>query len=198
MSRPLILASQSPQRRQLLKALHVPFKIVPSKVSERSSQTNPRLLVKELSIRKANAVARKRRAGLILGADTIVLCRGKILLKPRSKKDSFKMLSTLNGRWQRVYTGVALIDAETGRCWSEVTLSRVKARKLDQAGLNRLAGKHMDKAGSYAMQDHQDPFIEKVVGPKDNVIGLPLDSVRRLIRKSATAISRYKLARRKQ
>lgn len=183
--RPLILASGSPQRKKLLKALRVPFRIVPAGVSERSSEKNPRRLVLELALRKASHVARKSRHALVLGADTLVVCRGSILGKPKNYSDALRILSALNGRWHRVYTGLALVDAESKRNWREATVSKVKARKLAPQALDRLAGKHMDKAGAYAMQDHDDPFIETVVGPVDNVIGLPLSSVRRLIRKAA-------------
>ncbi|MBI4385837.1 MAG: Maf-like protein [Elusimicrobia bacterium] len=202
----LILASTSPQRRRLLKTLGMPFRIVPPKVSENSSQRDIRRLVRELALKKARWVARSigRRAGgpsagcrsarhaapaaldriWVLGADTLVACLGKILAKPRNRRDSLRMLSILNGRWHRVYTGVALVHAASRRALRDVTLSRVKARRLSAAALESLAGKHLDNSGSYALQDRRDPFIEKVVGPVDNVIGLPMGCVRRLIRRA--------------
>ncbi|MBI3550608.1 MAG: septum formation protein Maf [Elusimicrobia bacterium] len=185
-ARPLILASQSPQRRTLLKALRVPFRIIRPGVSERSAESRPRRLALELALRKARAVAGRLERALVLGADTIVVCRGKILGKPRGGRDAVRMLTLLNGSWHRVYTGVALVDAASGRSWREVAVTRVKARRLPATELARLADRHLDKAGGYAMQDKKDPFIEKVVGPVDNVIGLPLASVRKLIRKAAT------------
>lgn len=185
MSRPLILASGSPQRRRLLKGLGVPFRVVPSRVGEESREASPRRVVSDLAARKASAVARKRPGALVLGADTIVWCGGRILGKPANRGEARRILARLNGRWHRVYTGVALVDASTGRTWSEVTMSRVKARRLPQAELERMAGRHLDKAGAYAVQDRDDPFIEAIEGPYDNVVGLPLASVRRLLRRVA-------------
>ena len=179
----LILASASPQRRILLRALKVPFKVVPSRVSERSSVKDPRRLVSLLAERKARSVARGR-AGLVLGADTVVVCRGKILGKPRDLKDSARILSLLNGTWHRVYTGVALVDAGTGKAWKAVVASKVKARKLSPERILSMAGRHMDKAGSYAVQDGKDPFISRIAGPYDNVVGLPLAAVRALLKRA--------------
>lgn len=195
--RPLILASVSPQRRVLLKRLRVPFRIVASRACERCVERVPGRLVSKLALRKAKSVASLHPDALVLGADTVVSCGGKILLKPKDSRDALRMVSALNGRWHRVYTGVALVEACTGRSWTEVAVSRVKARALPPGALKRLAGKHNDKAGGYAVQDHEDPFIDRVVGPLDNVIGLPLGSVRRLLRNARRpASSGGKAARR--
>jgi len=182
--RPLILASASPQRRRLLKRLGLPFKIVPSGVGENSPEKNPRKLVLSLAKKKARAVARRYPRSAVLGSDTVVYCQKEILVKPKNKTDSKRILDILNGRWHRVYTGVALALEGGNKIYSEVCVSRTKARKLPPERLLRLAGKHMDKSGSYAMQDKRDPFIEKVVGGKDNVIGLPLSVVRRLLKRA--------------
>ena len=183
--RTLILASESPQRLKLLRTLRVPFRVIPARVNEGSRERNPRSLVLRLALRKARRVARRNPDALVLGADTIVVCRGRILNKPKDASESKRMLGFLNGRWHRVYTGVALVHQRSRKSWLEAACSRVKARKLAADALEKLAGKHMDKAGGYAVQDHQDPFIEKVVGPMDNVVGLPLANVRSLMRKAA-------------
>jgi len=147
MGRGFILASASLQRRRLLRALRVPFRVVPARVSEDCGQTNPRRLVCELALRKARAVAAAHPAAIVLGADTIVVCSGHVLNKPKDRKDSARILRTLNGRWHRVYTGVALVDGRSGRAWKDVAMSRVKARRLGPESLARFVGKHMDKAG---------------------------------------------------
>ncbi|MEI8191741.1 MAG: Maf family protein [candidate division NC10 bacterium] len=183
-SRPLILASASPRRRELLRTLKIPFKVAPSRVREDSELSAPRQLVLELALRKARAVASRYKRALVLGADTIVVCRGKILMKPADRAGARRILRTLNGRWHRVYTGVALVDSESDRSWKEAAVSRVKARRLKPEELERLVGKHMDKAGAYAVQDGTDPFIERVIGARDNVVGLPLASVRSLLRRA--------------
>lgn len=182
---PLVLASASPQRRRLLRELGVPFRVVASRVAEETRERDPRRMVVDLALRKARSVARRRPRALILGADTIVWCAGRILLKPLDRADARRILGRINGRWHRVYTGVALVDAASGREWTDVAVSRVKARRLEGSELDRLAGKHLDKAGAYAVQDSQDPLIEKVEGAFDNVVGLPLASVRRLLKRVA-------------
>lgn len=181
---PLILASASPQRKKLLSRLGLPFKIIPSHVSEHCSQKNPRRLVLELARRKAASVARRHPKARVLGADTIVVCRGKILGKPRDHKHSGEILRLLSGRWQRVYTGVALAVEGGRRIATEAVVTKVLARKLDGKALEAMTGKHMDKAGAYAVQDRGDPFIERIVGERDNVVGLPLKAVRRLLRRA--------------
>jgi septum formation protein len=179
----LILASGSPQRRKLLRAAGLKFTIVPSRVSERSREKDPRKLVLLLARRKALAVARAHTADTVLGADTLVVCKGEILGKPKDEADALRILKLLNGSWQRVYTGVA-VASRGGRVLRQAAvLSRVRARRLPEAQLRRLAGKHLDKAGAYAVQDQDDPFIERVVGPFDNVVGLPVDAVRRLLKR---------------
>ncbi len=177
----LILASGSPQRRRLLKKLRRPFRVVASGVSEASAEKNPRKLVRLLAERKALAVAKSHPRDVVLGADTVVSCAGKILGKPRDAAHALRILKLLNGRWQRVYTGIAVARDGGKTLRVDAVVSRVKARKLPEETLRALAGKHLDKAGGYAVQDRADPFIERVDGPFDNVIGLPVDAVRRLL-----------------
>lgn len=173
----------------------MPFAVVPSRVPEDSRAPNARRLVAELAVRKARAVASRHTEALVLGADTVVVARGRMIFKPKDRADSLRILRLLNGRWQRVYTGVALVEGGTGRCWKEVTVSRVKARRLSDAELKRLSGKHLDKAGGYAVQDRDDPFVERIVGPLDNVIGLPLASVRRLLKRASRTNGRARASR---
>jgi len=165
---------------------------VPSGVSEKSSEKNPRRLTIELARRKATAISKKYPDALVLGADTLVFCQGEILGKPKNLADSLRILRLLNGRWHAVYTGVAVSCREAGVMVSQAHLTRVKARKLDPAALAALAGKHSDKAGSYAVQDKEDPFISHIRGDMDNVIGLPLKTVRRLL-----ALARKKVLKKK-
>jgi septum formation protein len=175
----LILASASPRRRAILRAAGVRFRVSVSGVDENIPEKRPRRMVLALARLKALAVAAKNPGRLVLGADTTVVCAGRVLGKPESLADSVRMLELQSGRWQRVYTGVAL--ARGRRVWSDVAVSRVKARRLDPERLRRLAGKHMDKAGGYAVQDRRDPLVERVVGDRDNVVGLPMRVVRRLL-----------------
>lgn len=180
MSLPLILASGSPRRRAILRAAGVRFTVDPSGVHEKTREKNPRKLVTLLARRKAADVAKRHPGRLVLGADTIVVCAGEILGKPKNAKDGERMLRLLCGRWQSVWTGVAVVSPK-GRLFSAAALSKVKARKLPEEKLRALIGKHMDKAGAYAVQDRKDPLVERVVGDRDNVTGLPMRVVRKLL-----------------
>ena len=113
-----------------------------------------------------------------------MVCRGRVFGKPKSLLEAFRMLKSLNGKWHRVYTGVALVDARTRRSWSGVCISRVKARNLPWDHLRNLARKNLDKSGGYSVQNVRDPFVERAVGPWDNVVGLPLELVRKLLKES--------------
>lgn len=167
--------------------MKIPFKVIPSRISEDSGDQPPRRLVLDLALRKARSVALGRKRALVLGADTIVICRGRVMTKPKNRAGARRILRLLNGRWHRVYTGVALVDSESGRSWKEASVSRVKARRLKPEELERFVGKHMDKAGAYAVQDSEDPFIERIIGPRDNVVGLPLVNVRSLLKRALRA-----------
>ena len=181
----LILASGSPRRRAILRAAGVRFRVVVSGVDENIAEKRPRRMVRTLARLKALSVAADHPGALVLGADTTVVCAGQILGKPESPADAERMLNLQSGRWQRVYTGVAV--ARGRKVWSEVAVSRVKARRLDATALKRLAGKHMDKAGGYAVQDRRDPLVEKIVGDRDNVVGLPMKVVKRLLARADAA-----------
>ncbi len=158
--------------------------MIASRVSERSSEKNPRRLVTQLARRKALAVARIHPEAVVLGADTLVVCKGRIIGKPKNQASALRILKILNGSWQAVYTGVAVATHGGRKVVSESAISRVLARRLSLEELKSLAGKHLDKAGAYAVQDRRDPFIARVKGAIDNVIGLPLKEVRRALRRA--------------
>ncbi len=179
----LILASASPRRRALLKQLRIPFRVIPSHVSEASSIRQPARLVRELAFRKAQAIAKTLKEGVVLGADTLVICRGKILGKPKNTQDAYRMLYGLAGTTHRVYTGVSIIDAQTRRHWVAHEVSVVRMKKLPLTDIIRLSRKHLDKAGSYAIQEKRDPIARVVKGNYDNVVGLPVRTVKALLRK---------------
>ncbi|MBI4248796.1 MAG: septum formation protein Maf [Elusimicrobia bacterium] len=181
---PIVLASASPQRKKLLKSMRINFIVRPSHIAERSGHGAPRLKVQELAMRKARAVARRMKTGVVIGADTLVVCRKKILGKPKNAKDAERILRRLNGTWQRVYTGVAVVRAEDQKSWIGAEMSRVKARKFAPEDLRKMALKNHDKSGAYSVQDAGDPFIEKVEGALDNVIGLPRTTLQKLLQQA--------------
>ncbi|OGR93103.1 MAG: septum formation protein Maf [Elusimicrobia bacterium RIFCSPLOWO2_01_FULL_59_12] len=177
----LILASKSPRRRVLLKALRFPFRVVPSGVSERSDEKRPHRLVQELARRKAEWVARGRKNSLVLGADTLVVLRGTILGQPKNPAHAYQMLYRLSGTTHQVFTGVALVDTVRGTSRAAYAVSSVRMKKLPIDLLLRLSRRHLDKAGSYAIQSKNDPIAKVVRGGYDNVVGLPVAVVRRLL-----------------
>jgi len=179
----IILASASPRRKAILRAAGMEFTVDPSGVDENISERDPRKLVVKLARLKALDVAKRHPGRLVLGADTIVVCKGRILGKPRNLKDAVRMITLQSGTWQRVYTGTALVDG--GRVYTDLAVSKVKARLLSKERLLSLAGKHMDKAGGYAVQDRKDPLVERFEGDRDNVVGLPMRSVRLLLSRAS-------------
>lgn len=181
----LILASASPRRRAILRAAGISFTVDPSGVDENISEKNPRKHVVKLARLKALDVASRHPDTMVLGADTIVVCAGEILGKPKNLKDAVRMITLQSGRTQRVYTGTALVMGR--RVYTDVAVTKVYARRLEPDRLRRLAGKHMDKAGAYAIQDRHDPLVARIEGDRDNVTGLPMRSVRRLLARSRRA-----------
>lgn len=184
----LILASRSPRRKQLLAEAGIRFRALPSTVREVSSYRSPGFVVRELAYKKALSVALQHPGSPVLGSDTLVYCKGEILGKPKDRRDAMRILRKLNGSWQSVHTGVALLWPEKGIFLAGSEVSRCKARRLSETELRVLASKHHDKAGAYAVQDSDDPFIEKTVGRFDNVVGLPMNLVRDFMRRAKLKI----------
>ena len=171
----LILASKSPRRIEILKSLGEKFEIIPSQCAEKSTKKRPSARVVELAMQKAFDVAQKYPAATVIGADTLVFCKGEIIGKPKDKQDALRILKKLNGSWQSVYTGVCLVCKGQQKLVYGYDVSHCKARRLSLKELTQYAGKHMDKAGAYAVQDDEDPFIEKIVGSRSNVVGFPVE-----------------------
>ncbi|MDR0800290.1 MAG: Maf family protein [Endomicrobium sp.] len=170
-SKKIILASLSPQRISLLKQWGMSFQVVPSGVDENTDLIKPSYLVKELAYRKGCCVAKQYPGSLVLSADTIVVLNGRIIGKPANKKESEKTLKELNGSKHKVYTGVAIIENDKKSVFYDVAC--IKMRKLPEDELKGFFGKNMDKACSYAIQNTNDKFVEKIYGDYYTVVGLP-------------------------
>ena len=149
---------------------------------------DPVTYTRKLALAKARVVARQRVPGLrpgtlwVLGADTVVVLKGEILGKPADPADGIRMLSRLQGTTHKVITGVALVDAATGKEKVAHAVSTVTMKPLDLKTIARIAPKHLDKAGGYAAQEKKDPVIKKVVGSYTNVVGLPMEIVKKLLK----------------
>jgi septum formation protein len=176
--RPIILASQSPRRKNLLKQIGIKFRIVPSRIAEViSQQQSPGENAQRIAMEKASEVAARVRKGIVIGADTIVVLDHHVLGKPTSKEDAKRMLGLLSGREHSVFTGFALKDAETGMHAAGVEETKVRFRRLSEQEIASYvqSGSPMDKAGSYGIQDDFGAvFIERINGCYYNVVGFPL------------------------
>jgi septum formation protein len=182
---PLILASSSPRRSEILTAVGWPFETHPAGVDEtRLAGEGPEDFVSRLARAKAEAVAQTRLFGLVLGADTTVLVGGEILEKPRDEDEARWMLRRLSGCWHEVLTGVALVRAETGRASVGLERTRVRFAETSDAEIDWhvLTGDVLDKAGAYAIQGRAALFIEAIDGDYWNVVGLPVRLVYELAR----------------
>ena len=182
---PLILASSSPRRSEILTAVGWPFEMHPAGVDEtRLADEGPEDFVTRLARAKAEAVAQSRLFGLVLGADTTVLVDGEILEKPRDADDARRMLRRLGGRWHEVLTGVALVRAETGRVVVGLERTRVRFAETtdEEIDWHVQTGDVLDKAGAYAIQGRAALFIEAIDGDYWNVVGLPVRLVYELAR----------------
>jgi nucleoside triphosphate pyrophosphatase len=182
---PLVLASGSPRRSEILRAVGWPFEAVVPDVDETPKEGEAAEdYVRRLAREKAGAVASGRLFGLVLGADTVVVVDGDILGKPRDAEDARRMLRRLSARAHEVLTGVTLVRAETGRSVSGVARTRVRFAELSDEEVGRYVetGEPLDKAGAYAVQGRAAPFIESIEGEYWNVVGLPVRLVYELAR----------------
>ncbi|WP_227767646.1 Maf family protein [Zhaonella formicivorans] len=172
----LILASQSPRRKELLKQIGLEFEIIVSQAEEKLEGDDPVILAEKLALKKAEEVAGQIDGGLVLGADTIVVLGGTILGKPQSKKEAVQMLTLLSGQKHRVITGVALIDAATKERRLGHEITEVKFRELTEQEIRGYVEtkEYLDKAGAYGIQGLGALLVERIEGCYYNVVGLPL------------------------
>lgn len=181
MTNKIILASASERRINLLKEWGLKFKIYPSNINEVSVYKKPSFIVKDIALQKAKNIQHQFKDSIIISADTIVVLNGKIIGKPQSKKHSDEILRELNGSLHKVYTGVTILKDEKKVVFYDV--AKVKMQKLSNDKLYNLIGKHMDKAGAYAVQDRNDCFVKKIYGDYFTVVGLPYNRLKKELRK---------------
>ena len=181
---PVILASTSPRRRELLREVVEHFEVADSKATELEGALLPPRALCEANARiKAWAVARERPEGLVLGADTLVFLDDEPLGKPRDLEAARAMLRRLSGRVHGVITGVCLVHRQGGRmtCFAEATHVRFKPYGEDVIDAYVREVPVLDKAGSYAIQTHGDWLVERVEGSRSNVVGLPVERLREVL-----------------
>lgn len=189
--RPLILASNSPRRKELLAGLGLRFQIQPSHISEEVDKPcSPDELVQLLAQQKAEATAKQLESGLVLGADTIVVLGDQILGKPDDEQAAFTMLKQLQNQTHLVYSGVALYDLDYQQLQVGYQKTKVTMMPLSDAEIDQYirTGEPMDKAGAYAIQGIGASFIKEIAGDYFTVVGLPLSLTASFLKKAGIDI----------
>lgn len=192
MDQPLLLASASPRRRELMNYTGIPFEAVSLEVDETCDGTGAQR-VAELAKRKAIAAAQRFPGRTVLAADTLVQINEQVLGKPQNHDEAEKMLTMLSGQWHQVFTGVCLIDQDI--CRTEVDETKVLFSCLTPEMIQAYiaSGEPMDKAGAYAVQGRGGLFVEALQGSYSNVIGLPLALVRRMLEDAGIKLFRNEM-----
>ena len=170
----VILASQSPRRRELLGLTGLPFIVRAADIDETMDPGRaPFDEVARVSRLKAEAVARKPE-DVVIAADTIVVCEGKVLGKPRNEADAFRILSLLSGRHHEVMTGMTVVCGDKVITHTEVTKIHFRELLPEEIRAYIASGEPMDKAGAYGIQGGAALFADEMVGDYYNVMGLPV------------------------
>lgn len=177
----LILASESPRRREIMDTMGITYEVMPANVIEEVEETEPERMVQALAAKKVNDIAGKLDKDknlIIIGADTMVFSHGQALGKPKDKEDAVRMLQLLSGDIHEVCTGVAIIIRKKEE---EIPLSfavstKVKVHTLTNTQIEDYiqTGEPMDKAGAYAIQGKFGLFINSIEGDYYNIVGLPI------------------------
>lgn len=184
----IILASQSPRRKELMGLFHIPFTVQVADIDETMDPDKPAFEeVARVSRLKAAAIPRKA-DDLVIAADTIVVCQGRVLGKPADQADAARMLSLLSGRDHQVMTGVTVLRGD--RCITCTEVTDIHFRPLSPKEIDAYiaTGEPMDKAGAYGIQGGAALFAERLVGDYYNVMGLPVCRLGQILRQIAPEI----------
>jgi len=181
---PLILASASPRRSELLRNAGIAFTVAPAHVPEQVLPNEPPLkYVQRLAFDKASAVFARHPDGVVLGADTIVVADEHLLEKPLDHVDAARMLRLLSGRSHQVITGVCVVAPNGEQTEAEITEVRFSPLSEAEIASYVATGEPMDKAGAYAIQGIASRWVERIDGCYFNVVGLPVPRVYRMLRR---------------
>ncbi len=181
----LLLASASPRRSAMLREMGIAFDTVPSSFIEppHTNGQSPRSYVKANARGKALQVAAGLSGSIVIGADTVVVHRGRVLGKPSSIKEALSFLNLLNGETHEVFTGVCLKNADSGRMLVAAEKTRVTFRQLSAREIECYLKciNPMDKAGAYAIQGYGSIIVERITGCYYNVVGFPLARIEKML-----------------
>ena len=187
----IILASNSPRRRELLAQIGLVFTVSPADVDESVLPGEaPEPYAVRLALDKARSAAMRAGKGIVIAADTIVVAGGAILGKPADAEDARRMLKALSGRQHEVVTGLAVMDAATRRSSARTSVTNVWFRDLSEREINAYVatGEPLDKAGAYGIQERGALMVERIEGCYSNVVGLPLSLLGEMLREFDIAI----------
>lgn len=179
---PLVLASASPRRRELLLSAGFEFDVDPAHVDESQQPGEaPAAYVERIACAKARAVALRHPSATVIAADTAVIVDDELFGKPADDREAGRMLRRLSGRAHEVWTGVAVLRDSVLRYGLERTTVWMRAISEDEVDAYVRSGEPLDKAGAYAIQGLASRFVERIDGSRSNVVGLPMATVLQLL-----------------
>jgi septum formation protein len=179
----LVLASSSPRRIELLKMAGYEFTAAPTYVNEAYlHDTPPMQIVEQLATKKARAAAKEHPEDTVLGADTLVVLKGRVLGKPKDAADAKSMLALLSGSVHQVYTGYCIISGSKLICGHECTSVEFYPLKEAEIDAYIATEEPMDKAGAYAIQGRGALLIKRIDGDFYNVVGLPIGKINKFLK----------------
>ena len=176
----IILASESSRRVDILRSLGISFSIIPPDIDElRRKDESPRDFVLRMSHEKAHKVGDHFPDKWVIGADTVVVSKGRVLGKPKDENDAFHMLKSLRGKWHKVITGYCVLNVSKNVMYRDAVETRVFVRDLTDGEIMRYieTSEPLGKAGSYAVQGKGGYMVKEIKGSYSNVVGLPICEV---------------------
>ena len=185
MEHTVLLASNSPRRRELLKQIGLSFTVAPADVDESVLPgESPDAYAARVAFDKARIAAENAGEGIVIAADTIVVAGDAILGKPADARDAEGMLALLAGKEHRVVTALVVMDAATGRSATRISVTKVWFRDLTEREIAAYVatGEPLDKAGAYGIQERGALLVERIEGCYSNVVGLPLSLLGEMLR----------------
>lgn len=174
-AKPIILASASPRRKELLTNIGLKFQVIPSSIEENPGEAFSYEKIEQVAREKAmDVVGKVDYPVIIIGSDTVVTIDNKILGKPEDENDAFNMLRLLSGRTHKVVSAIAVHDSETGKTKTASVTSEVEFRELTDREIRAYinTGEPFDKAGAYAIQGKAGTFVRAIKGCYSNIVGI--------------------------